>query len=74
MTTRRPPDLDPATLRWVADELTARAKKWAKWSAETVTAALHRRDEWSGGAEAMRTHAKRLRACATRIELKRGTL
>lgn len=69
----KPPDLDPATLRWVATGLMARAKKWAKWSAETHTAALHRRDEWSGGAEAMRTHAKTLRARPTRIERKRGT-
>ena len=59
--------LDPATLRWVADEQAFEAERFYEWARE------HGSDEWqcrSRGREyAMR--AKRYRALATRIENKR---
>jgi hypothetical protein len=64
------PNLDPGTLRWVADENAAEQRRYEAWSRERGS------DEWHCQTRA-REHAmlaKRYRGLATRIEnaAKRG--
>lgn len=64
------PDLDPATLRWVADELDKRRRRWERWLDPEVRSEII--VHWEGGAHALKLAAAGMRARATRIERKRG--
>lgn len=64
------PDLDPATLRWVADELDKRRGLWERWLEPEVRSELM--VHWEGGAHALKLAAAGMRNRATRIERKRG--
>lgn len=64
MSERRTHDLDPATLRWVADEL--------EHDLERINGMVADRDQELLDAK-LSGHARRLRNRATRIERKRGT-
>jgi hypothetical protein len=60
------PTLDPATLRWVADELDREARIYRRWAGDTTDA--DSRDAFLVRDGLLTRYVRRLRARATRTE------